>query len=106
MPAFDHQVLPRKQVSMNAGTQRAKQVMELSDFAKFIGNNKIKIKSQTDPTKSYIISRSDNGLVCECSDHQERKSDCKHVKVALELIRKNDASPTAYCLALCVLRSW
>lgn len=66
------------------------------DYAKFIGNNKIKIRSQTDLSKSYIISRTENGLVCECPDHQTRKSDYKHIKTALELIRKNEGPKQSF----------
>ncbi len=54
---------------MNARQQRAKQIMELPDYAKFIGNNKIKIRSQTDLSKSYIISRTENGLICVSRSH-------------------------------------
>ena len=81
---------------MNPRTQRAKQIMELSDYAKFIGNNKIKIRSQTNLSESYIVSRSDNGLVCECKDHTTRKADCKHIKVALELIKKNEGQKQTF----------
>ena len=70
--------------------------MELPDYAKFIGNNKIKIRSQTDLSKSYIISRTENGLVCECPDHQDRKSDCKHIKIALELIKNNEGQKQSF----------
>ena len=81
---------------MNQRQIRAKQIMELPDYAKFIGNNKIRIRSQTDLTKSYIISRSDNGLICECPDHQDRKSDCKHIKIALELIKNNKGQKQSF----------
>ncbi len=81
---------------MNQRQIRAKQIMELPDYAKFIGNNKIKIRSQTDLTKHYIISRTGNGLSCECPDHQDRKSDCKHIKIALELIRKNEGQKQSF----------
>ena len=81
---------------MNARTQRSKQIMALPDYAKFIGNNKIKIRSQTDLSKYYIISRTGNGLVCECPDHQERKSDCKHIKTALELIKNNEGQKQSF----------
>ncbi len=76
--------------------QRANQIMQLPDYAKFIGNNKIQIRSQTDLTKHYIISRSDNGLICECKDHTIRKADCKHIKIALELIKKNEGQKQTF----------
>ena len=81
---------------MNQRQQRANQMMELPDYAKFIGNNKIQIRSQTDLSKSYVISRSESGLVCECPDHTTRKSDCKHIKIALELIKKNEGQKQTF----------
>ena len=79
---------------MNQRQIRAKQIMELPDYAKFIGNNKIKIRSQTDLTKHYIISRTGNGLSCECPDHQDRKSDCKHIKIAFGANQEKRGSKT------------
>ena len=29
------------------------------------------------------------GLVCECTDHQYHKSDCKHIHVILDIIKQN-----------------
>ena len=81
---------------MNQRQQRANQIMQLPDYAKFIGNNKIQIRSQTDLSKSYIISGSDNGLICEYPDYQDRKSGCKHIKIALELIRKNEGQKQTF----------
>ena len=75
---------------MNARNQRAKQIMELENHAsQIVGENKFKVRSQTNPEKYYIISKTDNGLTCECPDHQSRKSDCKHIKVVLEYCKKN-----------------
>ena len=75
---------------MNARNQRAKQIMELENHAsQIVGENKFKVRSQTNPEKYYIISKTDDGLVCECPDHQSRKSDCKHIKVVLEYCKKN-----------------
>ncbi len=36
-----------------------------------------------------IVSRTGNGLVCECKDHTTRKADCKHIKIVLDVMRKN-----------------
>ena len=75
---------------MNPRMQRARQIMSVEGHASQTALDKFKVRSQTDPTKFYIISRTDNnGLVCECPDHQTRKADCKHIKVVLEYIRKN-----------------
>ena len=75
---------------MNARQERAKQIMSMENHAsQIVGENKFKVKSQTDPSKFYIISKTDNGLTCECKDHEVRKSDCKHIKVVLEYCKKN-----------------
>ena len=43
---------------MNARLQRAKQIMELENHAsQIIGENKYKVRSQTNPDKYYIISK-------------------------------------------------
>ena len=64
--------------------------MELENHAsQIVGENKFKVRSQTNPEKYYIISKTDNGLTCECPDHQTRKADCKHIKVVLEYCKKN-----------------
>ena len=75
---------------MNARSQRAKQIMELENHAsQIVGENKFKVRSQTNPEKYYIVSKTDDGLTCECKDHEVRKSDCKHIKVVLEYCKKN-----------------
>ena len=43
----------------------------------------------SNPENRYTVSRTGKGLICECPDHQSRKSDCKHIKVVLDIIRKN-----------------
>ena len=48
------------------------------------------VPSQTTPDKFYLVSRTGHGLVCECSDHHESNSDCKHIQVILEqLLRRS-----------------
>ena len=37
----------------------------------------------------YTVSRTGNGLVCSCPDHQYHKSDCKHIHVILDIIKQN-----------------
>ena len=74
---------------MNSRTQRAKQMMEMPDCAVQFSPEKFSVRSQSIPQIHYIISNTENGLVCDCPDHIKRQSDCKHIKVALELIRKN-----------------
>ena len=72
---------------MNPRTQRAKQMMEKPNFASQIDHGKFEVRSQTDPTKSYLVSVTGNGLVCTCKDHTTRKSDCKHIKIILQKIK-------------------
>lgn len=74
---------------MNQRKQKAKQMMESSGYASQFESDKFRVRSQTNPEKFYIITRTGNGLVCECLDHITRKADCKHIKIVLELIMKN-----------------
>lgn len=74
---------------MNARLQRAKQMMEQAGYVSQIEQNKFKVRSQTNPDKFYIVTRTGNGLVCECKDHEVRKADCKHIKIVLAIIMKN-----------------
>ncbi|QLH07266.1 IS6 family transposase [Nitrosopumilus ureiphilus] len=74
---------------MNLREQRAKQMMESTGYATQFESTKFKVRSQTNPEKFYIVSRTGNGLICECMDHITRKADCKHIKITLELIMKN-----------------
>ena len=73
---------------MNPRTQRAKQIMAVPGYGSQINSNNFRVRSQTDPSKSYIVSKTENGLICECPDHTTRKADCKHIKVSLDLIKK------------------
>ena len=62
--------------------------MEQSGFASQVDHGKFEVRSQTNPTKSYLVSVTGNGLVCECKDHTTRKADCKHIKIILEKIKR------------------
>ena len=77
---------------MNPRTQRASQMMEQPDCAVQFSPEKFSVRSQSIPQIHYIVSKTDNELVCDCPDHIKRKSDCKHIKIILELIRKNQAN--------------
>ncbi len=66
---------------MNARKQRAQSMMETKGHCSQFESNKFTVKSQSDPTKFYIVSKTGNGLKCECKDHLCRKSDCKHIKI-------------------------
>lgn len=62
---------------------------ETTGYASQFESNKFRVRSQTNPDTSYIITKTDNGLVCECPDNKFRKADCKHIKIVLELVMKN-----------------
>ena len=74
---------------MNQRKQKAKQMMETKGHCSQIESNKFKVRSQTNPDKYYIVSKTENGLRCECKDHNCRKADCKHIKIVLEIIKQN-----------------
>ena len=73
---------------MNQRNQRAKQMMELTGYASQVDHGKFEVRSQTNPEKYYLVSTSGNGMVCECMDHITRKTDCKHIKIILQKIKK------------------
>ena len=74
---------------MNPRQERANDMMNEPDFAAQIADDKFRVRSQADPTKHYLVTDTGDGLVCECPDHREAKADCKHIKVVLEIIKKN-----------------
>ena len=50
---------------------------------------KFKVNSQSNSKKCYTVSRTGHGLVCTCPDYTQTKSDCKHIKLILENMKKN-----------------
>ena len=74
---------------MNPRQQRARQMMQVEGYCSQFDRDKFRVRSQTDPSKSYVVTDTGNGLVCECPDHQTRKVDCEHIKVVLEQIKRN-----------------
>ena len=74
---------------MNVRKQQAKQILETPNMITQTNTQTFKVKSMTVPDKYYTVSRTGNGLVCECPDHQHRKSDCKHIHVILNIIKQN-----------------
>ena len=74
---------------MNQRMQRAQQMMKNPDCVKQFSPDKFSVQSASIPQIHYIVSKTDNGLICECPDHIKRKSDCKHIKTVLEFIKKN-----------------
>jgi len=74
---------------MNDRALHARQIMKMKRHAsQTIGTGDFTVRSQTDPDRSYV-SRTGGGLVCACPDHKKNGSDCKHIKVVLELIKRN-----------------
>ena len=73
---------------MNPRTQRAKQIMSTPGYCSQIDHDRFRVRSQTDPSKFYIVSKSDK-LVCSCPDHETRIADCKHIKIVLDVMRRN-----------------
>ncbi len=74
---------------MNPRTQRAKQMMETKGYCSQLDSNTFSVRSQTNPDNYYTVSKTENGLKCECKDNQTRKADCKHIKIVLEIIKQN-----------------
>ena len=91
-----HYINFQEVLRMNARTQRTTQMMELPNCAVQFSPEKFSVRSQNTPQIHYIVSKTDNGLVCDCPDHTKRKSDCKHIKTALELIRKNEGQKQTF----------
>jgi len=85
---------------MNQRKQRAQQMTETIGYATQFESDKFRVRSQTNPSKSYIVTKTDNGLICECKDHEIRKADCKHIKIVLQIIMKNK------CYRITPLESW
>ena len=74
---------------MNPRTQRAKQIMETPGHCTQVDHDTFRVRSQADPERLYTVSKTDRGLACECRDHRMRKADCKHIKVVLDVMRRN-----------------
>ena len=74
---------------MNVHKHQTKQILVTPRTISQIGTRTFKEKSMTVPDKYYTVSRTGNGLVCECPDHQYRKSDCKYINVILGIIKQN-----------------
>lgn len=74
---------------MNARKQRANTMMETKGHCSQIDSDNFEVRSQTNPDNFYIVSKTENGLKCQCKDHTCRKADCKHIKIVLEIIKNN-----------------
>lgn len=73
---------------MNKRQERANQMVESIDSVIVqLDEKTYQIKSQTNSNQSYIVKDTGHGLVCECPDHQTRKSDCKHIKITLKHVK-------------------
>ena len=74
---------------MNDRMKKAEQIMATPGYCSQLDKTTFSVRSQTDHEKRYNVSITENGLVCECPDHQDRKSDCKHIKIVLDVMKKN-----------------
>ena len=74
---------------MNPRLQQAKQMLETPNCSMQTDYGKFKVNSQSDSKKCYTVSRTGHGLVCTCPDYTQTKSDCKHIKLILENMKKN-----------------
>ena len=74
---------------MNKRKQQAKPILATHSAVAQITVDQFKVKSMSTPDKYYTVSRTGNGLICECADHTYRKSDCKHIHVILDIIKQN-----------------
>lgn len=74
---------------MNARTARAVEMLKQAGAAGQSDPDTFSVRSQTDPDKRYEVKRTGSGLVCECPDHRNRGSDCKHIKVVLRALCRN-----------------
>lgn len=63
--------------------------MSIKGYSSQIDSSSFSIRSQTNPNNRYMVSITDNGLVCECLDHTTRKADCKQIKIVLDVMKKN-----------------
>ena len=59
---------------MNQRKQRAEQMMGSTGYDSQVDHGKFEVCFRTNPKKSYFVSAIDNGLKCECKDHEIRKS--------------------------------
>ncbi len=73
----------------NTRKQQAKQILAMPNTIAQTDTHTFKVKSMSTPDKYYTVSRTGNGLICECADHAYRKSDCKHIHVILDIIKQN-----------------
>ncbi len=81
---------------MNKRARRANQIMELPNLFVILRKGEYQVRSQFNHDLSYIVKSTGLGLVCECPDHQRRRSDCKHIKVVLCHIKENKIENNAF----------
>ena len=74
---------------MNTRRRQAKQILTPQNMIEKTSPDTFKVKSMMILDKYYTVSRTGSGLVCECSDPQHHKSNCKHIKLILEIIKQN-----------------
>lgn len=72
----------------NLRRQRVQVMLESDQVLDQIDMDNFRVKSQTHTDKSYIVSRSGKGLICECTDNKYRHSDCKHIHFVKSFLMK------------------
>ena len=76
----------RTKKTRKSSAQQAKQLLNhVSQF----DTDKFRVQSETDPPKSYIVTSTNRGLICECPDNQFSRSDCKHIHAVFENLKQN-----------------
>lgn len=45
------------------------------------------VRSLSDPSKTYNVSHTGNGLVCTCAEYVKNQTDCQHIMAGLEKIK-------------------
>ena len=63
--------------------------MSTEGYCSQLDSSTFSVRSQTNPENRYRVSNTENGLVCDCLDHQTRKADCKHIKIVLNILKNN-----------------
>ncbi len=79
-------------------TQKSQLMIEKSGYAKQTAPGVYQVKSQFTESVYYTVTRTGNGLVCDCDDYKLNKADCKHIKVVLETIKANQIPDQSFKL--------
>ncbi len=70
-------------------TQKSQLMIEKNGYAEQTAPGVYQVKRQFNNSVHYTVTRTGNGLVCDCDDYKLNRADCKHIKVVLETIKAN-----------------